>query len=85
MNDSSKQVITATMMPEAEIDATAPGKLAPTNAKTPQQTSFASDEVNPLSFFLIFVPILYLGAISIVVTVKLIQWNSQQRNSQQTV
>ena len=61
------------MMPEAEIDETTPGELVPINTKKK-----SSDGISPLAFFLIFIPIIYLGAIATIITFKLIKWGLQQ-------
>ncbi|OKH12489.1 hypothetical protein [[Limnothrix rosea] IAM M-220] len=79
MNDSSQEVITSTMMPEVEIDDTTPGELV-----LVQQGKTAEDNPNPLIFFMIFLPFIFLGAIAIVTTVKLLQWGQQQYSENQT-
>lgn len=76
MNDPSKQVITTTMMPEVEIDATTPGQLVPVKTKAPKTTS---PTFNPLLPFLIFLPFIYLGAIAIILLTKLFQLSFKPR------
>ena len=71
--------MTATVVSEVAFDDTAPGELVLVNTDTD-----TTDKPNPLAFFLIFVPFIYLGAIAIILTTKLIKWGLQKASDNQT-
>lgn len=67
------------MMPEVEIDETAPGEIV-----LVRQEEDVQDSPNPLIFFIIFLPFVFLGAVTIISATKLIQWGLKKSTENQT-
>ncbi|AFY38102.1 hypothetical protein Lepto7376_1770 [[Leptolyngbya] sp. PCC 7376] len=57
-------------MPEVEIDDTAPGEMVLVR----KEKVDTKNKPSPLTFFLVFIPFIYLGAIAIILTTKLVKW-----------
>ena len=71
--------MTANVVSEVAFDDTAPGELVLVNTDTD-----TTDKPNPLAFFLILVPFIYLGAIAIILTSKLIKWGFSKAANNKT-
>ena len=71
--------MTSTIMPEVEIDETAPGEIVLVRQEDNKQ-----DVPNPLIFFIVFLPFVFLGAVTIISATKLLQWGIKKSSENKT-